>query len=42
LERAKYTSKSTTDFAMQNPFKERSTQEKTYRYQFFAHFPLKE
>ena len=42
LERTMFKSKSTADFAMQNPFKVRSAQEETSRYQFFAHFPLKE
>ena len=42
LERIMFTSKSTTNFAMQNPFKVRSTQEEPSRYQFFAHFTLKE
>ena len=42
LERAMFTSKSTADNAMQNPFKVRSTQEETSRYQLFAHFTLKE
>jgi len=42
LERTMFTSKSTAYFAMQNPFKVRSTQEETSRYQFFANFTLKE
>ena len=42
LERTMFTSKSTSNFAMQNPFKVLSTQEETSRYQFFAHFTLKE
>ena len=42
LARTMFTSKSTADFAMQNPFKVWSTQEETSRYQFFAHFTLKE
>ena len=40
--RTMFTSKSTKDFAMQNPFNVRSTQEETSQYQFFAHFTLKE
>jgi len=42
LERTKFTSKSTANFAMQNTFKVRCTQEETFRYQSFAHFNLKE
>ena len=42
LERTMFTSKSTADFAMQSPFKVRSTQEEMSRYQFFTHFTLKE
>ena len=42
LERTMFTSISATDFAMQNPFKVRSTQEERLWYQFFAHFTLKE
>ena len=42
LERTVFTSKSTADFAMQNLFKVWSTQEEMPRYQFFAHFTLKE
>jgi len=42
LERTMLTSKSTADFAMQNPFKVQSTQEENSLYQFFAHFTLKE
>jgi len=42
LERTMFTSKSTADFAMQNPLKVRSTQEETSWYQLFAHFTLKE
>ena len=37
-----FTSKSTADFAMQNPFKVWSAQEEMSRYQFFALFTLKE
>ena len=42
LERTMLTSKSYAHFAMQIPFKVRSTQEETSRYQFVAHFTLKE
>jgi len=42
LERTLFTSESPEDFAMQNPFKVRSTKEEMSRYQFFAHFTLKE
>jgi len=38
LEITMFTSKSTADFAMQNPFQVRSIQEETSRYQFFATF----
>jgi len=42
LERTMFTTKSKADFAMQNPFKVRSTQEETSWSQFFAHFTFKE
>ena len=36
-----FTSKFCADFAMQNPFKARSAQPDMTRYQFIAHFALK-
>ena len=45
LKRTMFTSKSTADFAMQTPFKVRSTQEDTSwygTYHFIAHLTLKE